>query len=123
MCFGLPLGRLTAVRQQFTQRRECSLCNPSLEACSLLEKEILMHLSRFHRLVLVSMLCLAVLLATAPSAFASSLNRTQRLACPSISGFTPSSGPPGTSVTISGCGFTGATKVTFHGVSASFTVN
>jgi hypothetical protein len=41
---------------------------------------------------------------------------------PTISGFTPTSGPVGTSVTVNGSGFTGATSVTFNGASASFTV-
>src|SRR5207247_1195074 len=41
---------------------------------------------------------------------------------PAITSFTPASGPVGTSVTISGTNFTGATTVTFNGVSASFTV-
>src|SRR5437867_2405267 len=41
---------------------------------------------------------------------------------PTITGFTPTSGPVGTSVTISGTNFTGATAVAFNGVSASFTV-
>jgi len=39
-----------------------------------------------------------------------------------ITGFTPASGPAGTSVEISGTNFTGATAVAFNGVSASFTV-
>ncbi len=43
---------------------------------------------------------------------------------PTISGFNPTSGPAGTSVTISGAAFNGATAVTFNGVNASsFTVN
>src|SRR5438093_1731781 len=42
---------------------------------------------------------------------------------PTITSFTPTSGPVGTSVTISGTNFTGATAVAFNGVSASFTVS
>lgn len=42
---------------------------------------------------------------------------------PTVSGFSPSSGPVGTSVTISGTGLTQATKVTFNKVAATFTVN
>jgi outer membrane protein assembly factor BamB len=41
---------------------------------------------------------------------------------PTITGFSPASGPAGTVVTITGTGFTGATKVTFGGVSAAFNV-
>src|SRR6266478_2324582 len=41
---------------------------------------------------------------------------------PTVSSFTPTSGPVGTSVTISGANFTGATAVLFNGTSASFTV-
>ena len=41
---------------------------------------------------------------------------------PKVSGFTPTSGPVATSVTIDGFTFIGATKVTFNGVRATFTV-
>jgi hypothetical protein len=44
-------------------------------------------------------------------------------AAPTITSFTPASGPVGTSVTITGSGFTGATSVTFNGATASFAVN
>ena len=42
---------------------------------------------------------------------------------PSIAGFTPREGPVGTTVVITGWAFTGATEVSFNGVSASFTVD
>jgi hypothetical protein len=42
---------------------------------------------------------------------------------PAITAFTPTSGPVGTSVTLTGSNLTGATKVTFHGVSATFSVD
>jgi hypothetical protein len=41
---------------------------------------------------------------------------------PVVSSFSPSVGGPGTSVTITGGNFTGATSVSFNGTSASFTV-
>jgi endonuclease G len=42
---------------------------------------------------------------------------------PSVGGFAPATGTVGSAVTITGNGFTGASSVTFNGVSASFTVN
>ncbi len=42
---------------------------------------------------------------------------------PTITSFTPASGPVGTSVTINGTNFTGTSAVLFNGTSASFTVN
>ena len=42
---------------------------------------------------------------------------------PTITSFTPTSGPVGSSVSISGTNFTGATTVKFNGVSAGFTVS
>jgi len=58
---------------------------------------------------------------------ANSLSTTVSLAvsasAPTITGFTPTSGPAGTVVTVSGTNFTGATAVTFNGASAaSFSV-
>jgi photosystem II stability/assembly factor-like uncharacterized protein len=41
------------------------------------------------------------------------------VAMPTVTGFTPASGPVGTSVTISGTGFSGATAVTFTGAPAT----
>ncbi|MCX6873973.1 MAG: S8 family serine peptidase [Verrucomicrobia bacterium] len=42
---------------------------------------------------------------------------------PTISGFSPPRGTPGTSVTINGANFNGASAVRFNGLTASFTVN
>ncbi len=42
---------------------------------------------------------------------------------PTVTGFTPPNGPVGTTVTLTGTGLTQATKVTFNGTSATFTVN
>jgi len=44
-------------------------------------------------------------------------------AAPAVSGFSPTSGSPGTSVTVSGSGFTGASSVTFNGTASTFSVN
>lgn len=42
---------------------------------------------------------------------------------PTITSFTPTSGPEGQSVTVTGTGLTGATNVSFNGLSATFTVD
>jgi hypothetical protein len=44
-------------------------------------------------------------------------------AAPTISSFTPTSGPVGTSVTITGTNFAGASRVTFNNIAATYTVN
>ena len=45
------------------------------------------------------------------------------LLAPKLTSFTPTSGPVGTTVTLTGTHFTGATKVAVHGASAVFSVN
>jgi hypothetical protein len=42
---------------------------------------------------------------------------------PAINGISPASGPPGTRVTITGSGFTGATSVTLAGRAVGFSVS
>jgi len=42
---------------------------------------------------------------------------------PTIASFTPTSGPTGTSVVLTGTNFTGTSSVKFHGITSSFTVN
>ncbi len=49
-------------------------------------------------------------------------NQTFRVR-PTLKTFSPSSGPVGTTVTITGTGLKQAIKVTFNGTSSSFTVN
>lgn len=59
---------------------------------------------------------------TTPGGMATSGSSFTVVLPPAISSFTPSSGRVGTAVTITGSNFTGATQVTFNGVSAPFTV-
>src|SRR5207253_111649 len=59
---------------------------------------------------------------TTPGGTATSASSFTVVSPPTIASFTPTSGPVGTSVTISGTNFTGATSVTFNGVGATFTV-
>jgi hypothetical protein len=64
------------------------------------------------------------LAVTTPGGTATSTSNFTVLAAPSITSFTPTSGPAGTSVIINGTNLTGATAVTFNGVNATvFTVN
>ncbi len=42
---------------------------------------------------------------------------------PTLTGFSPTSGPIGTNVVITGSNFTGATAVAFNGTGATFTIN
>ncbi len=59
---------------------------------------------------------------TTPGGTATSATNFTVVSPPTITSFTPTSGPVGTSVTISGTNFTGATAVTFNGTAASFSV-
>ena len=47
----------------------------------------------------------------------------QTSTAPTLTGFSPTSGPVGTSVTLTGTNFNGVTAVAFNGTSASYTVN
>ncbi len=59
---------------------------------------------------------------TTPAGTGTSSSAFTVVRSPAISGFTPANGPVGTSVSISGTSFTGATAVTFNGASATFSV-
>src|SRR5207302_8775989 len=60
---------------------------------------------------------------TTPGGTTSSASSFTVVNPPTITSFAPSSGPAGTSVTISGTNFIGATAVRFNGTSANFTVS
>ncbi len=60
-------------------------------------------------------------IASPLTAASSAASFTVATAVPTITSFTPTSGPVGTSVTITGTNFTGATSVTFNNVAATFT--
>ena len=60
---------------------------------------------------------------TTPGGTASSSTSFTVTPAPSITAFSPTSGPVGTEVTITGSNFTGVTAVAFDGTAASFTLN
>ncbi len=60
---------------------------------------------------------------TTPEGTANSSNAFTVTPPPSITSFTPPSGPTGASVTISGTHFTGVTSVTFNGAAATYTLD
>jgi hypothetical protein len=59
---------------------------------------------------------------TTPGGTATSTGSFTVLLPPTITGFTPATGPAGTTVTIGGTNFTGTTAVRFNGTAASFAV-
>ena len=60
---------------------------------------------------------------SAPGGTVTSAQRFTVYSTPTITSFSPASGPVGASVTLTGTGLTGASKVSFNGVAAKFTVN
>jgi hypothetical protein len=60
---------------------------------------------------------------TGPGGTATSSTNFVVILPPTISSFSPTSGPVGTSVTITGTNFAGTTSVSFNSVAATFTVN
>ena len=66
---------------------------------------------------------IAVVKPTGTATSTDNFNVTNQSGGPTISGFSPNSGPVGTSVTINGSNFTGAGSVKFNGTSATFTIN
>src|SRR5207245_1365405 len=59
---------------------------------------------------------------TTPGGTATSAASFTVIPAPTIASFTPTNGPVGTGVTISGTNFTGASAVRFNGSAASFSV-
>ena len=62
-------------------------------------------------------------LGTAVSATSFVLGAAPPPAVPTLTGFSPTSGPAGTAVTLTGTGLTGASAVRFNGTAAAFTVS
>jgi hypothetical protein len=60
---------------------------------------------------------------TAPGGTATSATSFTVIPAPKLTGYTPNTGPVGTSVVMTGTNLNGATSVKFNGVSATFTVN
>jgi len=60
---------------------------------------------------------------TTPGGATTSLSSFTVTSPPTVNSFTPTSGPVGTSVSITGSSLTGATSVKFNGTAASYTVN
>jgi hypothetical protein len=60
---------------------------------------------------------------SAPGGTVTSAQRFTVYSTPTITSFSPASGPVGASVTLTGTGLTDASKVSFNGVAAKFTVN
>ena len=60
---------------------------------------------------------------TSPSGTGSSSSNFTVIGLPTIASFTPSNGPVGAGITITGTGFTSVNSVKFNGVTATFTAN
>src|SRR5437763_11115812 len=73
--------------------------------------------SRWVKLALIALMALGALLGLPAASVSAAPGKT-----PVISGFSPTSGPVGTTVTINGQSFQKTSKVAFNGASASFTV-
>jgi Peptidase M66 len=67
--------------------------------------------------------CIALLSALTSCGGGASATPSRQVKLPSISSFSPATGPVGTSVILNGANLTGATQVTLNGTAASFSVN